>query len=329
MPAVPPSPFSFPREFAASPDGTPLALQPRVSHPRRIVPGETYLITRRCYQRTFRLRPCTETNRIFMYCLAFAAQRTGVTVHAACVMSNHHHLVVTDTHGVLPNFLRELHRLTAKAMNASQGQWENLWAAEPCNAVRLVTDADIEDKIAYVAANPVAAGLVRQPEEWPGFLAWGESERSVARPASYFDEDGTCPPELVLRLERPSPCSGERISAGEWGERVAQGIAAKVATAHRAVRDAGRGFLGKAAVLAVSFIRRARAYEARFGVIPTFAAKARSVRDRLRRVERWFRARYRRALESWRGGARDVAFPVGTWGMVALHAARVETPGDS
>ncbi len=117
-----------------------------VANPRRIVPGETYLITRRCYQRTFRLRPCVQTNQIFLYCLAFAAERTGVVVHATCVMSNHHHMVVTDMHGVLPNFLRELHRLTAKAMNASQGQWENLWAAEPCNVVRLVTDQDIEDK---------------------------------------------------------------------------------------------------------------------------------------------------------------------------------------
>jgi len=40
--------------------------------------------------------------------------------------------------------------------------------------VRLVTDEDIEDRIAYVAANPVAAGLVSEPGEWPGFLASGE-----------------------------------------------------------------------------------------------------------------------------------------------------------
>src|SRR5260370_62286 len=106
------------------------------------VAGETYLISRRCYQRTFRLRPCAQTNRIFLYCPAFAAERTGVVVHATCVMPNPHHMVVTDRHGVLPNFLRELHRLTANAMNASQGQWENLWAAEHCNAVRLLRGAD-------------------------------------------------------------------------------------------------------------------------------------------------------------------------------------------
>jgi REP element-mobilizing transposase RayT len=161
-----------------------------MAHPRRIVPGETYLITRRCYQRTFRLRPSELTNTIFLYCLAFAAMRTGIAVHAVCVMSNHHHLVVTDTRGVLPDFLRELHRLTAKAINASQGQWENLWAAEPCNVVRLVTDEDVESKIAYVVANPVAAGLVRQPDEWPGVLLWGERVVTVRRPDVYFAPEG-------------------------------------------------------------------------------------------------------------------------------------------
>src|SRR5260370_29674575 len=166
--------------------GTPLATRRPVANPRRIVAGETYLISRRFHNLTCRLRPCPQTNRIFLYCLAFAAERTGVLVHATCVMSNHHHIVVTDRHGVLPNFLRELHRLTAKAMNASQGQWENLWAAEPCNVVRLVTAEDIEDKIAYVAANPVAAGLVKQPEQWPGVLLGGKARNGFCAPPRTF-----------------------------------------------------------------------------------------------------------------------------------------------
>jgi putative transposase len=295
-----------------------------MSHPRRVVPGETYLVTRRCSQRTFRLRPCAETNGIFMYCLAFAAERTGVIVHAACVMSNHHHLVVTDVNGVLPNFLRELHRLTAKAMNASQGQWENLWAAEPCNVVRLVTDEDVDDKIAYVVANPVAAGLVKQPDQWPGFLAWGERSLRAVRPTSYFDSEGTCPEELVLRIQRPDSRGTAGIPFREWRERVSKSVLVKVVEAHRKIQDAGREFLGRAAVVASSFIRRAGSHEARFGVIPTFAARARSVRAGLRRVERYFRARYRKALELWRGGTRDVLFPPGTWGMAVVHGAAVE-----
>jgi hypothetical protein len=224
---------------------------------------------------------------------------------------------------VLPHFLRELHRLTAKAMNASQGQWENLWAAEPCNVVRLVTDQDVEDKIAYVVANPVAAGLVKRPEDWPGVVAWGDDRRRVARPRSYFREEGDCPPDLTLSFERPRSRDGRHDELRDWRARVARAIALKTAAAHRNVLAAGRHFLGRAAVLAVSFIKRARAYEQRFGVIPTFAAMARSVREELGRVERYFRKRYRQALERWCAGERTAVFPPGTWWMVVVHRATV------
>ena len=309
------------------PCGTSLAVAPViVAHPRRIVPAETYLITRRCYQRTFRLRPSAQTNRIFMYCLALAMQKTGVVVHAACVMSNHHHLVVTDVRGVLPDFLRELHRLTAKAMNASQGQWENLWSAELCNAVRLVTDEDVIEKTAYVVANPVAAGLVERPEDWPGFVAWGRTSLRVTRPRSYFREDGECAPALRLDVEPPAVRDGVFLSQREWAERVASQIEAKVARARHELRKEGRAFLGRKAVLASSFIQRARSYEEKRGPIPTFAARVGAIRDHLRRIERSFRARYRAALDRWRGGGRDVVFPFGTWGMRVLHAAAVGPP---
>jgi hypothetical protein len=224
---------------------------------------------------------------------------------------------------MLPDFLREFHRMTAKAMNASQGQWENLWAAEQCNAVRLVTDEDIEDKIAYVIANPIAAGLVKQPDQWPGVLAWGERTQQVARPHSYFREEGTCPEGLTLSFERPRSITGRPVGLREWKERVARAIALKVAEAQRKVYVAGKEFLGRAGVLAVSFVQRARIYEGRFGVIPTFAAKARSVREELGRVETYFRKRYRAALKEWREGVRNAVFPVGTWWMTVVHRAIV------
>jgi REP element-mobilizing transposase RayT len=297
-----------------------------VAHPRRIVTDATYLITRRCHERTFRLRPRAETNRIFMYCLAFAMQKTGVRLHAVCVMSNHHHLVVTDPNGLLPDFLRELHRLTAKAINASQGQWEHLWAAEPCNVVRLTTDEDVADKIAYVAANPVAAGLVSDPSAWPGLLAWGGREERVARPKRYFSDEGTCPEELVLVVEAPPTRSEDATWVQEWIERVRKVLARKVTEAREAVRAAGRAFLGREAVLATSFARRARSYEERRGVVPTFAAQSKAVRVKLRRLEQRFRAGYRAALADWRKGLRLVAFPHGTWGMRVFHAATVGPP---
>ena len=70
--------------------------------PRMILPGRFYLVSRRCTQRQFLLRPDTETNNAFVYCLAVAADRLGIEVLLTCAMSNHHHTVVFDRYGTLP-----------------------------------------------------------------------------------------------------------------------------------------------------------------------------------------------------------------------------------
>src|SRR5215212_10204097 len=48
-----------------------------MSLPRQVLPGQFYLITRRCTQRQFLLRPDRDTNNAFTYCLIEAAQRCG------------------------------------------------------------------------------------------------------------------------------------------------------------------------------------------------------------------------------------------------------------
>jgi REP element-mobilizing transposase RayT len=58
--------------------------------PREVIPGRFYMVTRRCTQRQFLLRPDKETNNAFIYCLAEAAQRFGIDVLLPCAMANHH-----------------------------------------------------------------------------------------------------------------------------------------------------------------------------------------------------------------------------------------------
>ena len=287
--------------------------------PRRVLPGKTYLITRRCYQRTFRLRPSAQTNQVFLYCLAWAAQKTGVVVHAVCVMSNHHHMVVTDVDGVLPDFLRELHRTVAKALNAAQRQWENLWNVGPTSVVLLPTLDDVLRKIGYVVANPVESGLVEQPAQWPGVLLWGEHRRMLRRPERYFHPDGASPEAIELVITAPT----ESLALPDWAARVAGEIASQVSDAHRSMSVRGLRFLGRAAVLAVSFVARAKSYEVKRRLAPTVAAACRDVRIRVLKEWRWFQGEYGKALAAWRGGERVVVFPNGTWWMRVHHAAQV------
>ena len=138
---------------------------------RQSLPGRIYLITRRCTQRQFLLRPSRTTNQNAEYCLALAAERTGVLLHAVCVMSNHWHGVMTDPEGRLPEFLETFHKLLAKAQNASLGRWENLWSSDKTSVVLLASESDVLDKMAYTLANPTVAGLVKSPDEWPGVIS--------------------------------------------------------------------------------------------------------------------------------------------------------------
>ena len=72
--------------------------KPGVSIPREVLPGRTYMITRRCTQRQFLMRPDRETNNAFIYCLAVAAERFGIRVLFTAAMSNHHHTAAVSPH---------------------------------------------------------------------------------------------------------------------------------------------------------------------------------------------------------------------------------------
>jgi putative transposase len=54
--------------------------------PRQVLPSSIYLVTRRCTQRQFLLRPSPLVNQVFTFCLAYAASKTGVLVHGYCAL---------------------------------------------------------------------------------------------------------------------------------------------------------------------------------------------------------------------------------------------------
>jgi len=102
-----------------------------MSLPRAIVPGRRYLITRRCSERRFLMRPDRETNNAFVYCLALATRKSHVSIVCVGTTSNHYHAVVVDGCGRLPELLEHFHKLFAKHQNCLRGRWEAFWAASP------------------------------------------------------------------------------------------------------------------------------------------------------------------------------------------------------
>ena len=55
------------------------------------------MITRRCSERRFFLLPEPVVTRIFEYLLGHLSELYEIEIHAYVAMSNHYHLVVTDT----------------------------------------------------------------------------------------------------------------------------------------------------------------------------------------------------------------------------------------
>jgi REP element-mobilizing transposase RayT len=286
-----------------------------VTAPRRVVPGATYLVSRRCTQREFLLKPSTLTNLIVKFVLAVAAARYGVLVHAICVMSNHWHIVLTDPRANLPDFNRFLDGVVAKALNSLYGRWENFWAPTPYSGVALVSPEDVVEKVAYALANPAASDLVDHDRKWPG--VWsdprliGQPGELVPRPGHYFAQDGSMPESEELVFSTPPGFASAEVFQALVTARLRE--LEQEAAAKRAER--GIEVLGAPRVRKQRHTDRPAPGEPRRVLNPRIAA-----RDKWKRIEALgrlvsFLECHRDALLRYCRGERDVIFPRGTYLM--------------
>jgi putative transposase len=282
--------------------------------PRPIFAGTTYLITRRCLNRMLLLRPCAVVTQTFAFVLARAAKRTGVQVHAFCVMSNHYHLVVTDPQARLPEFTQYLDAFVARATNSLVGRREQFWGGHSYSAVALGSPADVISKVAYTLANPVAAGLVKAGHLWPGLWSkpatFGSATR-VRRPDQFFDKKGLQPECEELELVVPV---GFRSTADFRAQ-----VEAELTRQELAAQEQKKAFLGAERVLKQGPFTRPKSAERHGGLSPRVAT-----RDRWRRIEmlgrlKSFLADYAEALRTWREGKEEPIFPAGTYLMRVAH----------
>ncbi len=281
--------------------------------PRQVLPGTTYLVTRRCTQREFLLTPSPLLNAVFKFVLAVAAKRNGIRLHAACVMSDHFHLVLTDPHANLPRFGQLLDGVLARALNALYGRWEAFWGPSSYSAVTLESPQDVVKEVVYTLANPVSAGLVTHGSEWPGVWSApariGNGAEIAVRPDHFFSKSGTMPEREVLAFVVPPGFA----SAEAFRAEVEAGLAAKEQDKAAALASEGKRVVGVRRISRQRHTDRARSWELRRRFKPRVAAQ-----DRWRRIEALnrraeFLEAYREALDELRRGRRDVVFPRGTY----------------
>jgi REP element-mobilizing transposase RayT len=302
-----------------------------MTQPRFVLPGDTVMITRRTLRRHHLFRPDSAIRQLYLYTLGLCAKPFGILVHAVTLMSTHEHLIVTDTQGRFPDFLRRLHRLVSLGTKVLR-KWEGpTWDHEQTSVVRLLTEQAIVEKLAYVMANPVQAGLVRHARDWPGITVLpqelGRRTWTLKRPDVYFRADNPQWPDTVrLTLTLP-PALAERYSAQKVRAAVGEELARQERRAHTEVNKRGWRVLGADRVRRLSPYRRATSFELLRDRNPTFAVGRGQRKAFFQAVAqlRAFRQAYRQALEQWRAGLRSVVFPQGTWCMCRVHGVVVQT----
>lgn len=293
-----------------------------VTLPRPVYPDSAVMLTRRCTQRQYLLRPDHETNNAFIYCLAVAAQRYGITVMNFVQMSNHLHDAIYDRLGNAPAFYEHFHKLLARCVNALRGRWENFFATEQTSVVRFETQDALIEKLVYIATNPVNDGLVERVDEWPGASGYRALlERTTlraTRPRHFFAKKGDMPDEVFLDLEIP-PELGDRDAILE---AVVTRVAAVEAEHARKRAASGTRVLGRYAILRQSWRDSPTTKEPRRGLRPTIAARSLWARLEAIQRKREFTAAYRKARQATLDGT-PIPFPFGTYRLRHLVGVAV------
>ena len=317
--------------------------------PKCIKPGQVGLVTVGCIGRLYRLVPTRKTVKLTWKCLAAAAQRFSgkIRLHGFKFMSNHLHILLTDSGRVLPDFMRWFDSLLARSLNASRGLSGKNFEGYELQVIEADDAKRILEAAVYILLNPCAAHLVTRSRHWEGVssvhMRFGES-RTFAKPA------------LGLWAGKLRHLRG-RKSARSGRDKYARSVVPETSTLtlHRlpgfdhlstdeldallmAELDKGERMLiamrrhhgirvvGWRKVVAEHHNTVAATLRELFDRNPTFAASTDERRERLARQQREFRRAYYSALRRYRAGDHSVEFPYGTWKMVRIYNASMAAP---
>jgi putative transposase len=195
---------------------------PRIA--RLVVPGVPHHITQRGNRREPIFFEDGDQARYLSF-LKAGAQDSLTSIWAYCLMPNHVHLIVVPSHkDGLRDMFAEAHRRYTNFINWRHNWTGHLWQGRFGSAA--MDEDHLAEAVRYVAQNPVRAGLVSAPEEWPFSSARahlsGKSDGiiDVAPILSRFPDFGAL---IGIKEEvgefdslRRAETSGRPLGSGKW-----------------------------------------------------------------------------------------------------------------
>jgi len=131
-----------------------------------------------------------ELANVIIESLVYCQRQKGLVLYAWCLMPSHLHLIASAAEGIkLTDVMRDFKKFTSKAVvstikeiQESRKEWlldkfafagktnvknkEYKFWKDGLHAIELDTTSFMEQKLAYLHSNPVAAGMVYEPEHY-------------------------------------------------------------------------------------------------------------------------------------------------------------------
>jgi len=140
-----------------------------------------------------------DTDRhLFLEILGDAVADFNWQVHAYCLMSNHYHLLVETPDGNLSAGMRQLNGVFTQRSNRKHGRVGHVFQGR-YKAILVDRDHYLLEVARYVVLNPVRAGMVRLPQDWP-WSSYGAMTGQV-EPPRWLTTDALLSPFGTVRAE--------------------------------------------------------------------------------------------------------------------------------
>jgi len=103
---------------------------------------------------------------MFLDVLAEVVERFNWICHAYCLMTNHYHLVAETVEGNLSKGMRQLNGVFTQASNRRHRRVGHLFQGR-FKGILVDRDTYLQELSRYVVLNPIRAGMIESPEQWP------------------------------------------------------------------------------------------------------------------------------------------------------------------
>ena len=154
-----------------------------------------------------------QDRQLFLSTLEQVITQFNWVCHAWCLMDNHYHLLIQTPDGNLSKGMRQLNGVYTQASNRRHRRVGHLFQGR-FKAILVDSDVYLLELSRYVVLNPVRAGMVKKPADWP----WSSYRASVglAPAAPWLAVDGL----LVQFAKRRS------LAQQRYAQFVAEGVKA-------------------------------------------------------------------------------------------------------